>query len=205
MINEILSTILQVLVFSLIPFLVYVLTKRKWKGFFTYIGLIRSNKKANSLAVLACLLFAAPTLLLVIFNTEIREIMTDPHTITGKFRSMGFGIHSVLLILIIAGIKTALSEEIFFRGFIAKRLIGVLGFQKGNISQAVIFGGIHTALFSATTSHVAFLLLVFVIPAIGAYVSVYLNEKIAHGSIIPGWISHGLANVMAYSIVGFII
>jgi hypothetical protein len=40
---------------------------------------------------------------------------------------------------------------------------------------------------------------------IGAYVSVYLNEKMGDGSIIPGWISHGLANVISYSVVGFLI
>ncbi|MEZ4990761.1 MAG: hypothetical protein R2824_10130 [Saprospiraceae bacterium] len=48
-------------------------------------------------------------------------------------------------------------------------------------------------------------MLIFIIPSIGAYVSVYLNKKMADGSIIPGWISHALANVLAYGIVGFII
>ena len=32
-----------------------------------------------------------------------------------------------------------------------------------------------------------------------------INEKIANGSIIPGWISHGLANIIAYSVIGFLI
>jgi len=45
---------------------------------------------------------------------------------------------------------------------------------------------------------------IFVVPAAGAYVSVYLNEKIAGGSIVPGWISHASANVLSYSIVGFL-
>jgi uncharacterized membrane protein (DUF485 family) len=83
--------------------------------------------------------------------------------------------------------------------------MSVLGYQKGNVLQAAIFGIIHTVLFAFITTNIIFLIVIFVIPSIGAYVSAYLNEKIAHGSIIPGWISHGLANILAYSIVGFVI
>jgi membrane protease YdiL (CAAX protease family) len=101
--------------------------------------------------------------------------------------------------------KTSFSEEILFRGFIAKRLIGYLGYLKGNIIQAIIFGIIHAALFAFITSNIIFLIIIFVVPSIGAYVSVYLNEKMANGSIIPGWISHGLANILSYGIIGFLI
>ncbi len=80
-----------------------------------------------------------------------------------------------------------------------------MGFKKGNTLQASIFGILHTGLFAAITSNLAFLFLTFLLPAIGAYVSGYLNEKMAGGSIVPGWISHALANVLAYSIVGFLL
>ena len=73
------------------------------------------------------------------------------------------------------------------------------------ILQAAIFGVIHTALFASITSNAFFLIVIFIVPSVGAYVSVHLNEKIGNGSIIPGWISHGLANILAYGIVGFII
>jgi hypothetical protein len=33
----------------------------------------------------------------------------------------------------------------------------------------------------------------------------YLNEKKADGSIIPSWIAHGLANLITYITVAFII
>lgn len=205
MINESIGAILQILVFTMIPFLVYLIKNKSAKGFLEYIGLKKSTKKANYLAVVACLLFATPMLILTLTNADFKELMFDPNSITGKFRQMGFGIESLFILIIIALFKTSFAEEVLFRGFIAKRLISVAGYQKGNVIQAAIFGVIHTALFALVTSNIIFLIAIFIIPSIGAYVSVYLNEKIANGSIIPGWISHGLANILAYSIVGFVI
>ena len=205
MINDTIGAILQILVFTLIPFLVYLIRNKSTKGFLDYIGLKKSTKKANYLAVFACLIFAIPVLILTLTNADFKEIMFEPSSITGKFRQMGFGIESLSILIVIALFKTSFAEEILFRGFIAKRLISVIGYQKGNLLQAAIFGVIHTALFASITSNAFFLIVIFIVPSIGAYISVYLNEKIGNGSIIPGWISHGLANILAYGIVGFII
>lgn len=204
-ISEFIGAIFQVLIFTLIPFLVYLIKNKKAKGFLNYIGLKKSTRKANMLAIIACLLFAAPPLILTLISSEFKEIMLDSNSITGKFNEMGLGMHSVFILLIIAIFKTSFAEEIFFRGFIAKRLISIIGFRNGNILQALIFGIIHTGLFAMTTQNPFFLTAIFIIPALGAYVSVILNEKYADGSIIPGWISHALANILSYSIVGFLI
>jgi membrane protease YdiL (CAAX protease family) len=205
MLNEIIGAVIQVLIFTLIPLIVYSIKNKTTKGFFEYIGLKKSTKKANLLSVFACLLFVAPPLILTLVNNDFKEIMFDPNSITGKFRQMGLGANSIIILLIIALFKTSLAEEIFFRGFVAKRLISVIGFVKGNVIQAIIFGIIHTVLFALTTQNPLFLFIIFLIPSIGAYVSVILNEKMANGSIIPGWIAHGLANILAYGIVGFLI
>jgi len=205
MLNELIGAILQVAAFSFIPFVVHLFRMRSAKGFPGYIGLVRSNARANILAVFASLLFAAPILLLTLTSGPFREIMFDPASVTGKFRSLGFSTEAVLLLLILALMKTSLSEEIFFRGFLAKRLIAAMGFRKGNTIQAAIFGLVHTLLFAFITTNVVFLLIIFFVPALGAYFSAYLNEEVAGGSIIPGWIAHALANVLAYSIVGFLL
>jgi len=50
-----------------------------------------------------------------------------------------FGFHyqkSVLILLMIALLKTSFTEEILFRGFIAKRLVSVLGFQKRKFTSS---------------------------------------------------------------------
>lgn len=151
------------------------------------------------------LILAVPLLLLAVLSSEFYEIFTDPDSVTGMIRNMGFGAEAIATLLVAAVIKTSLSEEVFFRGFLAKRLISLVGFQRGNALQALIFGILHTLIFLSITTNWAFLTVIFVFPAIGAYVKVIVNEKYADGSIIPGWIAHGTANVIAYSFVGFVI
>lgn len=203
--NALIGTIIQILVFTSVPFFIYIIKKKPAKRFFEYIGLKQSTKKANLWAVVSCLLIAAPVLILTVTSSEFKEIMIDPNSITGQFRQSGFGINTLTILLITALFKTALAEEILFRGFIAKRLTSFLGFVKGNLTQAAIFGILHAALFASITQNPVFLLIIFLMPAIGAYINVYLNEQLANGSIIPSWISHGLANVLAYSFVAFVI
>lgn len=205
MLNETLSAILQILGFALIPFIVYLLKAKSIKGFLSYIGLIKANKRAYVLAVLLSLFFAAPVLILTLTNPDFKEIMLDPNSITGKFRTMGFDIKSMYILIIVAVFKTSFAEEILFRGFIAKRLISLIGYLKGSLLQAAVFGFFHTILFASVTKDIVSLIIIFFIPAIAAYLAVYLNEKIANGSIIPGWISHALANLLAYGLIGFMI
>lgn len=202
--DELISAIFQIIVLSLIPFIVYLIRKKKLKGFLEYVGLKKSNRKANLLALLISLLLGGPIILFSLVNPEFKAILTHPESVSGRIHEMGFGLEAVLLVLVMALLKTSLSEEIFFRGFVAKRLIAWLGFQAGNIIQAVIFGAIHTLLFLTISKNPLFLSVIFLFPAIGAYFKTYLNEKMADGSIVPGWIAHGFGNVLSYSVFGFL-
>lgn len=205
MINQLISALLQLVGFSLIPLVVFLIRKKTFKGFLNWIGIRKSNKRANLLAFLVMLVSAIPLIALSWFNEEFWQIMTDPASVTGQFRAQGFSTSALISLLIVAVLKTSLTEEIFFRGFVAKRLIAVTNFRTGNIIQALIFGIIHTLLFLSVTSNVFFLTVIFLFPAITSYFKVYLNEKMANGSIVPGWIAHGSANILAYSTIGFIL
>ncbi|PHR46193.1 MAG: hypothetical protein COA32_11590 [Fluviicola sp.] len=205
MINEIISTTLQILVIALIPFVVFLIKKKKARGFFSYIGFKRSNTKANLTAVGLSLVLFLPPLIMVLLNEEFREIMLDPQTTTGKFREMSFSISSLILILIKAVFETALAEEILFRGFTAKRLIAVTNYQIGNLLQAAIFGIIHCLLFMTISSNPIFLVFIGLFTTVGAYLMVFINEKMANGSILPGWIMHATANLMSYCFIGFLV
>jgi len=205
MLNEALGAVAQVVAFTLVPLVVYLVRTRSGKDFFRYIGLVKSNRRANLLAVAACLAFAGPILLLSLTSQDFREIMFNPASVTGRLRLMGFGMESLAILVVTAVVKTSLAEEIFFRGFIAKRLIGWLGFGRGNVLQALIFGLLHAILFAMITTNAFFLLLIFFVPGFGAWIAAYINEKIAGGSIIPGWISHALANLFAYVLVGYLL
>lgn len=205
MIDTILSVVQQVAIFFLIPLVVYVIKRPKPLSFWQYIGLTPSNRKANLLALALSLFLATFMLILTSTNAAIADIMTNPKSVTGAMRQLGFGAEAVLTIGLVAIFKTAFAEEVFFRGFLAKRLIAITNFWTGNVIQAVLFGAIHSLLFATMTTNFWFLALIFIVPTLGALVKTYLNEKLADGSIVPGWIAHASGNVLAYSYVAFIL
>lgn len=205
MITHLTDFFTQLIVLSLIPLLVFLIKKKTLKGFFHWIGLKKSNAKANLMALGVMIITAAPLIILSMLNEEFWEIITDPKSVTGQFRAQGLSTSTVINLLIVAMLTTSLTEEIFFRGFVAKRLIVVTSFRVGNTIQAIIFGIIHTLIFLSITSNSLFLFVIFLFPAVASYFKVYLNEKVANGSIIPGWIAHGSGNIVAYSTIGFIL
>ncbi|MBN8694596.1 MAG: CPBP family intramembrane metalloprotease [Bacteroidetes bacterium] len=206
LISEIISAILQILVFTLIPFIVYLIIHKTSRGFLAYIGLVKTTKKAILLSVAISFVFIAGTLVLVLTNENTKAVMTNPPSVTGKLHQMGLSSITMLSLFIIACFKTSFAEEIFFRGFVAKRLMKRFGYLIGNITQSLIFAVLHLVLFAAmTNSSVGFLLYIFLISGIGAYLIGLVKEKYGEGSIIPGWIAHGLGNTISYFIIAFVI
>lgn len=204
MINQFFQAVQQLAVFSLIPFIVYLVQRKTTKGFFDYIGLKSSTRKANLIAA-GLSLFSLLGFLLLTQNPEFMKVMKNPKTVTGQLFLMGFTPEAVGILIVVALFKTSFTEEVLFRGFIAKRLASVVGFRAGNIIQSLIFGIIHFALFLGVTQNIVHLTFIFLWPTAVAYVIFYINEKMANGSIIPGWIAHGLGNLISYTIVCFMI
>ena len=191
-INDFIGSIIQVIVLSIIPFLWWVVTARKKEVFFEWVG-IRKVETENRNRFLfftgLCLLF------FLIIGIPILYLTKDIETATSKFKSLKFtGLPSVL---IYAFIRTALSEELFFRGFITKRLINNFGFNIGNLIQGVLFGLVHIVLMPSANISVIVLIMVGVFTGFIGWYMGYINERMANGSIIPGWIIHGLANTFS--------
>ena len=118
---------------------------------------------------------------------------------------MGLSPESLVILFIAAVFKTSFTEELFFRGFLAKRLIAWLGFGVGNFIQALIFGIIHVLIFLYMNAGIGFLIFMFLLSGLAGWLTAYINEKMANGSIIPGWIAHGLGNVLAYLTIGLLL
>jgi membrane protease YdiL (CAAX protease family) len=202
-VSESISTILQVLIFTAIPFFVYLLVYHRVKGFFDYIGLRRPESRTMLYATLLAIAFVLPALLLLFFSPSIREVIAAPNTVIGKLRSYGFSGTTVVVLCLSALIHTALSEEILFRGFIAKRLINWLGFRWGNMMQALIFGLIHLLLFFGQRFSLPLAVGIVIYTGLGGWAFGYLNERKGNGSILPSWWMHGLTNLITYSVVVF--
>jgi uncharacterized protein len=176
---EVISSFLQILVFSLVPFIFFLFRKDKTISFFRYIGFYRPGTKANAYAIVASLLFVVAALVLVLTDDRIRESFSAPQTVIGKLRTMGLSVNSVLTLFIIAWLRTSLSEEILFRGFIGKRLMDVLGFEKGNLFQALIFGIVHLLLFWLITDSAFFaLMFILIFSTFAGWVVGYIKEKL---------------------------
>lgn len=108
----------------------------------------------------------------------------------------GKGIGALPAILAYAILGTALPEEIFFRGFLLKRLQGKLGFLGANLVQSLLFGLIHALMFIQL---IGFLkaVLIFAFISLIAYVFGAINEKKAGGSILPSFFIHAFTNTAA--------
>lgn len=204
-ISTLLSALFQLIVLTLIPFVYYVVTERRIRGFWAYIGIKPVSKHMLSTSALVGLLLALATLW-VLSNPGLHELMTDPASQTGRLRAIreesGIGI-LLYMAVIQAVIQTALAEEILFRGFIAKRLIAWRGFLWGNLIQAAIFAAVHWALFllAATALTLTQWLIIFAIPLVLAWVIGYMNERMADGSIVPGWAIHAMSNLVSFIVI----
>ncbi len=204
--SDLISAILQIIAFTLIPFIFYLFRKDKNIGFSKYIGFTKPTRKSivYSLGVALLILFIG--IIGVFLSEGFKEAVHAPNSVTGRFITMGLKPITFVSILIMALLKTSLSEEIFFRGFIGKQLINKLGFKRGNLLQGIIFGLVHFfLLLFLIKSSILTLIIVFIFTSFAGWMIGYIKEKYANGSIIPGWIAHGIGNTISYLVIAFII
>jgi len=203
--SELVSSVIQLLVFAFIPFVVYVAGRKTVKGFLRDLGFHPAERRSWQLMwiALAAVCVIHPVHYLI---PGIPEVMNSEASLNGKVRAAGFSVEMVLVVIVVSWIKTALAEEILFRGFLAKRLIRRWGFVAGNTVQAAVFGVIHGALLmllSEIPIPLPALAAVVLFPAAAGYVLGWIKEKQGNGSILPGFVAHGLGNNVTLLMVMF--
>ncbi len=191
LIQTLINSIIQIALFSLIPFIWWLITARKKMNFFEWIGLkkIRDARENKTLIWTggAIVLFLTLAVFMLI---SVRGV----ETATSEFA--GLGLSAVPAVLVYAILKTALPEEIVFRGFILKRISKKFGFAAGNLIQALLFGLMHGVMFFGTAGLVKAILITLFTGSIG-WLMGFINEKKAGGSIIPSWSIHAAANIFS--------
>jgi len=185
------GSIIQVAIFAFIPFIWWLITARKKMNFFKWIGLKKIDNAKDNKTALWTVVVAALFLVLSVF---ILSSLKGVEMATSEFA--GLGVKAIPTVLIYAVCKTALAEEIVFRGFLLKRIANRFGFAAGNLIQAVIFGVMHGIMFFSVTSPVKAALITVFTGAIG-WAMGFINEKKAGGSLIPGWTIHACANIFS--------
>ncbi len=191
LVSELISSVFQTLLFTLIPFIVWLITARKKETFFSWIGLKGVGKDKKQCLKYAVIVFA----ICEITGTLLNNIFMKEWNIS---QYAGAGAAGIPCILLFSYIHTAFSEEILYRGFIQKRLQSKFGFRTAVIIQALIFGLSHLLPALGQINFWQGMVLMFY-PMVPGILLPFLNEKKSNGSIIPGWIIHGTLNIIVHA------
>lgn len=189
--NQLLNAIIQVLLFSLVPLLWWLVTARKKVAFFDWLGL-RWPKNVNTRTLWGSIVLV--TVVCFVIGEVAVWARGDVEAAESAYQGMGLG--ALPTVLVYAFIQTGLSEEILFRGFLLKRLMAKWGFVVANIVQALIFGALHLTMVWGQVGFLAGAVIV-IYPMIPAVLMSILNEKKADGSILPSWLVHGTLNTVS--------
>ena len=188
-INKIISSLLQIIIFSIIPFLFWYFSARKQESFREWIGLkkIKGGKKTALVIIIVTTFYLLISLILLNSLKNIENATTE-------FQGLRFA--ALPAIFIYAVFNTSFPEEILFRGFILKRLASKLGFIKANFIQSLLFSLLHGVMFFPLVGNLKSILIILMTGFIALAMG-YINEKLSGGSIIPSWIIHAISNLIA--------
>lgn len=195
--EKLVSSTLQIILFSIIPLICWFVTSRKKESFFIWIGLkkITGGKKTWTAIILVAISFVLIGLLTLY---AIRNVKTATSVFSG------LGVRAIPSIIVYAAFNTAMPEELFFRGFLLKRLIKILGFKRANIIQSLIFGLLHGFIFRSYLGTITLILIVLFTGIVALFMG-KINELYSDGSILPSWIIHTLSNLLSGMCSAFLI
>lgn len=188
-VKQIVNSLIQIVAFSVIPFIWWANTARNECDFLVWLGFKGIPKERRTKTAVWIIVITTAFLLLSVF---ILYFLRDINTASSEFS--GMGIKAIPAILIYAILRTAIPEEILFRGFLLKRVANRFGFVAGNIVQALLFGLLHGVMFFSSVG-VLKAIIIIVFTGVVGWLMGYVNEKIADGSILPGLIIHAFANI----------
>lgn len=189
-----------VIVLSIIGISYFFSARKKPITFLEWLGFKKPNRRSVMIG-LAIGVGLFPVIVFLQSLEAMQSVMTAP---TNSFYQLVEGKTSVwdgLAAAAVVGIfQTGFIEELFFRGFIGKRLFGSLPFWTANILQSLIFALVHAAFILAIEPPVLVGLFMFCLLPFGMGLAIgYLDEKVAEGSFVPGWVVHSSGNWLVYS------
>lgn len=206
-ISSITTTIVNLIVFSLLPIIWWFFRHRTEESFFRWIGFFKPQLKSKwwVLLIFAILYYFFYNFDFTQFvSPETLEYIENSASVSANVFA-GIGVAAILPAFIENFIANGVAEEILYRGFLCKRLISKIGLVKGIILQAVLFGLMHNILYilAGLDMGLWYHILTFIFTGMGALLLGWLNERIFNGSIIPGILLHGAGNFIASLLVAF--
>lgn len=190
-VQKIINSAVQIALFTVIPFVWWLITARKKSRFFEWIGL---KKPVDTKDKKTALWTVGTIIAFLILSVYMLSSLKGVETATSDFA--GLGAAAVPAALVYALFNTALPEEILFRGFLLKRVSAKFGDKAGNAVQSIAFGIMHGVMFFNAAGAVKAVIIIAFTGAIG-FLMGYINEKKAGGSLLPGWCIHACANIFS--------
>lgn len=192
-IKECIGALVQLLLFSFVPFILWLLVAKRKQSFFAWIG-IKTVKYDGKWWITVCAILIVTGLYIGLTIWMVRCLPKGVTTAGSNFAGKGGAAFPAVLAY--GYIRTGLSEEIVFRGFLLKCLGEKIGYITGNTIQAIIFGMMHGIPFGVVTHNILVAIVLTMLPGILGWFLGWMNEKRCDGSIIPSWLLHGTINVV---------
>ncbi len=188
--NQFIEMLINILLFSIVPFGWHIITQKTPRGFLKKAGLYFPKTKHKKEILLIFVGTYIITWLLLFSSVILFQTERDNSAMKNLSNPLYF-----FLYLFFYGIKTGVSEEIFFRGFVAKNIIKHFGFKKGNIIQSLCFALPH--IISISQMGILDTIVRIINAIIFGWVFGYIMSKKANGSIIPGILGHTGYNMLS--------
>jgi uncharacterized protein len=120
------------------------------------------------------------------------SVLNDENVAASRFVGQPLTVMNFLSALVFGLFETGLGEELFFRGLVAGWFGRRTKLWVANVVQAAIFTLPHLLLL---TVELSLWPIAFAVPFVGGLMLGWL--RLRSGSIVPGWIVHGLGNVFS--------
>lgn len=205
--NSVSTALVNLIVFTAIPFLWWLIRCRRETNFFKWLGFyppkFQSKWYVLLLFALIYYFFYSFDFMQLVDQDTLNYLESSESVSANAFA--GLGAAAILPALIENFIANGVAEEILFRGFLCKRLCSKFGTTPGIILQAVLFALMHNLLYLAAGMEVSlwFHFLMFCFTGAGALMLGWLNEKLYNGSLFPSILLHGAGNFISSMLVAF--
>lgn len=198
-ISATLQALIQFILFMLPVAIVFLIQrKRKEQNLLKWIGCYPMPSVKIVAPILKTFFLSTAIMIIpIVVLTHFKLLDANLFATAGQAAS-GFTLANIYAVLVKAWLQTAVTEEIFFRGFIGKMLVRRFGFKIGNALQGLIFGLPHgLPLILVTGNWIAGIVLILCAAIVGM-LQMQLNEKNGNGSIVPSILVHGVMNTLSF-------
>lgn len=179
---------------ALVCIIAWTIFGRRRASLFAWLGLT----DAPFFLIAAAVVLGALGAFALLQTPGLRELASGPGTVTYTVAGGRTDVAALVALAVVALLKTALAEELLFRGLIAKRLYSRLGFWSGNLLQALLFGAMHLPILLLPEGRGLIGAAMIGFAVLVSLAAGWLNERQAKGSILPGYGLHAGANLTTY-------